>query len=42
MDGSVRPGEPLGYEWEDDTNDLPTDDVLQKYTEAVVTTMPRV
>ena len=42
MDGGVSPGEPLDYDWQDDFNDLPTDDILQKYTEAAVTTLPRV
>lgn len=40
-DGSVLPGEPLDYDWQDDFNDLPTDNILQKYSEAAVITLPR-
>jgi glycine/D-amino acid oxidase-like deaminating enzyme len=41
-DGSVKPGTPLDYDWQDNHNDLPTDKILERFTEAAVTVLPRV
>ena len=41
-DGSVKPGVPLDYDWQDKHNDLPTDEILERFTEAAVTVLPRV
>ncbi len=40
-DGSVKPGEPFPVDWQDEFNDAPTNHIEQMYSEAAVTTLPR-